>query len=62
MEEGRKDVRDKRTKHLNTLVNTGVWSAIVQGMFFFSPVEIDEDLCCSGWEKCVVLMLSGDFF
>lgn len=62
MEEGRKDVRNKRTKHLNTFVNTGVWSAIVQGIFFFSPVEIDEDLCRCGWKKCVVLILSGDFF
>lgn len=34
----------------------------MQGMFFFSPVEIDEDLCCSEWEKCVVAILSGDFF
>lgn len=62
MEDGRKDVRDKRTKHLNTLVNTGVWSAIVQGIFFFSPVEIDKDLFCSKWEKCVVPILSRDFF
>lgn len=33
----------------------------MQGIFF-SPVEIDEDLLCSGWEKCVVPILSGDFF
>lgn len=25
-------------------------------------MEIDEDLLCSGWEKCVVPILSGDFF
>lgn len=25
-------------------------------------MEIDEDLLCSGWEKCVVPILSWDFF
>lgn len=25
-------------------------------------MEIDEDLLCSRWEKCVVPILSGDFF
>lgn len=33
----------------------------MQGIFF-SPVEIDEDLRYSGWKKCVVPILSGDFF